>query len=255
MKLKTLVASTLLVTATAIAGSLQDLNDAIKVLLVDFNNAQTSAGITFTDMEVSATRAVKLGGQLHYLKTINNNSASLHADFNYSYPEAAGAVPTTNATADLDLDVVKLLGGQDNFNQQGDEAEELVKEFIQEYTKTYGPAADVNAHASKVVDANGDLDKVAIDLQVKIDLDKLPTDVSRDSVMGTEINIQAVISRHLIHGTALLVSNPEYSAFQEDQAGLKEWIEAMLNQNADMMNAIKELIGLFDRGVEEFLSH
>lgn len=238
--------------ATAIASpqalnKISQLNLEVKKILKSFQNIDTEARLRFLDIKTDQDRAlsVKLNGL--YRKFGNNNRLTLRIeDLSYNYGN--GTTPLTIAKGSFGLDLTKVVP-QEDLNSIVPGAEEIVKDLAKSYAEQYGDAVQVDARViEKRQDTQGNYTYMSAVLGVKFDLSKLPENIRRDEIPVLEalVNISLEFRRGL-RFDAKIVSNPEYSAFQKDQQGLKEILDALLARDASQLKQIEEIF----RGLDD----
>ncbi|KTD06468.1 hypothetical protein Lgra_3245 [Legionella gratiana] len=215
------------------------LNSEITNILAPLQNQDTVARLKFDTVELNSERAEKIALNGLYKKFGSKNSFEVKVD-NLSYDYGDGKSPTTVFKGSLGLDFTKFLPREES-NEMIPSAIEYLQETIREYTEEYGDAIFIKGVlTSTTKDMDGNYTGLTALLSAKIDLNKLPEDLSRTEVMATDAFIS--ITLNLKTGFSIdgfVVSNPEYSGFQEDELGLKEVLEHFLARDKETRDLIE----------------
>jgi hypothetical protein len=242
-------------------------------MLAAINNTTTEASVIITKarLDSTSTRATDLAGSIHYKKELSPDQiGALDASGSYSYPEATNAVtsvtpsvparlvkpvaapvPTTQLSATVQLDLVKLVG-QAELNKFPKDFQDYVKDSRDWAQRDYGAkATQINSDVSSESDAQG-FKSLTATLDVAIDTSQLTPQKSADLVF-TSAHVVFGVNRAGGSATVTVVSNPAYSAFQKDGQGLKEWIVSLLEQKPQEMQEVVEIMGYVDMAVTQQL--
>lgn len=259
---KMVIAAALLVGSVSVAALSQvgDLNKSLAKLADPYNHRNSKVDLVITKAEVNAERAVALQGKLLVKKVGQTAAGALKADIGYSYPTKAEAVPKFKLTAELAArngNMSKILANlgikEEAIRKMFEDTEKSMNDSASDILKRYGDAATVKVvvkHQTK--DKKGDYRDLAVELDVKVDLSKLPVGVTPADVLFTagKLDIDLDLDRGFsVKGTTLI--NKGYSGFRADQKGLKEYIEALLNQNKETMAQLSFLVQISDMLMEE----
>lgn len=214
------------------------LNTEIETILVPIQNELTVAKLKFDTVEIDKDRASKVALNGLYHKMGSKNFFELKVD-NLSYDYGDGTSPTTVIKGSIGLDLTTFLTREES-NVFIPGFIELVGDIVNNYTIEYGDAVFVKGViTSTTKDDEGNYSGVTALIATKIDLDKLPENLSRDSVMAIEAVFSVTLNLKTGIGLdAFVVSNPEYSGFQENQMGLKEMLELLLERDEDAKSFI-----------------
>lgn len=229
------------------------LNKTIANVLAPFQNANTYAKCQFNTVEINDERAVKVSLNGRYRKSGLNNKVALIVD-NLDYNYGDGSAPTTIFKSQAVLDLTKFVS-QELLNGIFEYAGQWIEQYGSEYSEDYGDAASVRGVITSTKrDGRGNYIALSGLISAKIDLAKLPEDISRNEVAVTE----AVISFSLdvkkgLNVDGYVVSNPDYLGFQSDAVGLKELLDGLLSQNKEVLANLHDYISLFDDEVEMLL--
>ncbi|WP_115707358.1 hypothetical protein [Legionella sainthelensi] len=222
------------------------LNSEITNILAPFQNQSTTAKLKFDAVEIDDERTTNVILNGLYSKVGSTNTFNVSID-NLSYDYGDGKSPTTALKGSIGLDLTKFLT-RDESNKIIPSAIEFLQELTKEYTEEYGEAISVNGVVTSTTkDTDGNYTGLTALVSAKIDLDKLPEDQSRDSVMVTDVVVSLTLN--LKTGIAIdsyVISNPEYWGFKEDQIGLKEILERLLNRDEEALEMINGLFMYFD---------
>lgn len=228
------------VAAVASIDPVAELNEAITQVLKPLQNERTNATVQFGAMEILPQGVKKLVFD-SALKKIGINSGRLaNIRLSGNYANAFdGTDPQTNVKLSANFDLLSLIPQKD-INELGNSIEELVKGLLESQGE-YGDAITMVANVTeKVVDGDGNLQKIALLIDIKLDLSKLPADKPIDGEMLKELHIEGDISLNGISLALGFASNPAYKGFAEGQMGLKEWLEKLLARDSDTMKQVYE---------------
>ncbi len=245
----------IITSAYANDNSLDQLNLEVKKILAQFENNLTEAKLTFSNIEVDKERANSVALNAYYKKIGSQNIFELKLD-NLSYNYGDGTAPTTIIKAGIGFDLTKVLS-QSELNQLIPNASEFIENIAKEYTDLYGDAASVKSVVTSTSkdDEDNYIGMTAL-ISGKIDLDKLPEYIERNSVFATEAGVS--LSFNLKQGIsieAFIVSNPEYMGFDEDQEGLKELLDKLLAQDEEGLEFINDLATQLDGIASELVEY
>ncbi|ARM32162.1 hypothetical protein B0B39_00825 [Legionella longbeachae] len=229
------------------------LNSEITNILAPFQNQDTVARLKFDAVELNSERAEKIALNGLYKKTGSKNSFEVKVD-NLSYDYGDGKYPTTVFKGSLGLDLTKFLTREES-NKIIPDAIEVLQETVREYTEEYGDAIFIKGVlTSTTKDDDNNYTGLTALLSAKIDLDKLPEDLSRSEVIATDVLIS--ITLNLKTGFSIdgfVVSNPEYSGFQKDEMGLKEVLEHFLARDKETQDFIEGIFTFLDYAASDIV--
>jgi hypothetical protein len=246
--------STLFIGAVALAipalAGVEELNNVVKNLLVEFNNPVTVAELKFANVEVNAERAVSINASGLFRKLGSENTLEIKVDeFSYNYGD--GTAPVTKIKASFGIDLLKIVD-QKSINELAPTMDEMVKGFAENFTQQYGDAVTIDAKITdKQVTEAGDLVSITIHLAGKLDLAKLPAEKPASDEVITEGSVDLKIG---VSGIALelsTISNPAYKGFAKDETGMKEILEKLLALDEGQLTEIKEAFSSLDRAATE----
>lgn len=242
MKKMILAPLALLASVAVAAVSLPELNANLDKLLAPINDGQTVARVIFSNIKTNSERALSLRASALYRKVGSQNTLGIDIK-NVSYEYGDGSAPTTYVTADLDLDLTKVIG-QETLNEIIPSVEGLIQDVTKSLTEDYGEAVSVVTEISnKEQDGQGNFTAIKGAISFKIDASKLPASKPLSEVPLLAANL--IVDVKLAKGTALSVtatSNPAYKGFQKENEGLKEYLDALLNEDAKKVNEIASFI-------------
>ena len=246
--------------AFAAFSQISDLNKALSKLTEPYNHKGSQVSFVVSKAEVNSERAVALKAKFVVKKAGNLASGALRGEVSYSYPTRWGAQPAFDFSAELDAshgDMTKILGNlglnEALIRELFVNTEAAMHDTANQFLKEYGDAASVNVkvkHASK--DKNGNYRDMAVEIDMKIDLSKLPKETPAEKVavvemkMGIDIDLDKSIE---LKGTFL--ANKNFEAFRADQPGMKDYIDALLTQNAQAMAGLSNLVLVGDALMEQ----
>lgn len=255
LKSISVLSATVLVSVAAVAAtfSLADVNAKIATLLAPMNNANTAVKMAFTSLNIDSTKTLDFGMNAELAKVGAENTLKI-ALKNLQYTYGDGTKPTVDLDAAVEFDFLKAFK-QETLNELSKVLEKLATDFGKDYLKEYGPAATVTAQTSnKVVDANGDIEALTISLDVNIDLSQLPANKPAAEEEIVSFHATATVQRTGFEVTSSMVANPQYSGFQRDGEGLKEYIEKLLNDDAGTYETIGLALGTLNSLADTFVN-
>lgn len=247
-KLKVILSAGVFLATTVFANavlSIDEVNAKITEMLAPFQKPNTRINLQFTDLEIDATSTRKLNVISSILKEGPDNTLNLRIDpLAYAYP--VGGVPRLQTGVHMDLDLLKAFS-QNTLNSMGNDAQEMIREVIKNYTNQYGEAVLVDAAVDEInKDAQGNIQSLSLHVGIKIDLQKLPADIALDSVYFTDLKGQVNVTLGGVDGTLRVDLNPNYQGFSSGQKGMKEWIEGLLRGEDDSFENIRDYIQMLN---------
>lgn len=236
-------------TAVWAASDLSAINAKLAKLLADFNNEKSLVSAVVSKVKVNDTRAVEFAGDILVKKEgVAKGELLVHADYNY--PEAANSKPILNLSAEIkapDENLAKMFANvglsQEDINNFFDQAKETLDASMSDLTKEYGEAATYSFSIYDVnKDSRGNYKSIQIDLDVAIDLSKLPKglDPATVELLGVHAHLALDMQAGAV-ASAEITMNPESASFQRDGDGLKEILDALLNGEEDN-EALDEIV-------------
>lgn len=220
---------------------LQLINSEISNILAPFKNQNTTAQLQFNELDMDEKHVKQFAFKGVYEKTGSQNNFTLRID-KFSYHYGGSVAPTTAFKGLVGLDLTKILPKQE-LNLLIPKAIELVETLINADTESSG------AITSTTKDEEGNYTAFSSLLSFKLNLDKLPENVSRDSVQFTYVVLALTLDvKKGIFLEAYFKVNPEYSAFKEDQIGLKETFEQIITHD----EATVENLNLWMTAIDDF---
>lgn len=235
-----------------------DLNQGLVELLKPFQNERTRAVLGFKRLDLNDERVLGVEGEASFWKIGPSNELRLRMEqLSYDYGSGRGTgesrAPMTRARGTLSFDLLKLMT-QEQLNDLSVDAAALIREMAKTYAEPYGEAALIEAEVlDKRVDANGNIQELRLAGRIRIDLDKLPSSMPRDSVVFGAVNVGVILG---LQGGAFefeAVSNLEYSGFRKGQEGLKEGIEKILKREQEALDRVVEAFKAFDEFAEQLV--
>ncbi len=226
--------------------ALKQLNAQVLSILTPLQNATTQANLVFKKVRTNSEHALDLSLHGDYKKTGPANTLELKlSQFHYHFGD--GTSPWTRFNAFVGIDLTKILP-QDQINQIIPQLQDTLQGLVKEFAQDYGDAATVTVKTSnEKKDAQGNYVSLDAKIHVVIDLDKLPAATPKDSVILTEAKIN--LSVDLTKGVdvrGVVYTNPAYLDFNQDQQGLKEYLDLLLKQDAQTLQDIGALYQEFD---------
>lgn len=235
-------------------GALEALNLEIQNILAPYQNATTVAKLAFTALETDSVRATQMGLNAYYRKTGLKNTFEFKLD-NLSYSYGTGKTPTTIFKSSIGFDLTKVLG-QEELNQFIPNAAEFIESIAADYSAEYGDAASVKSVVTSTSkdDADNYVGLTAL-ISGRIDLDKLPEYMDKSDVFATDAAVS--LSFNLKTGfsiEAFIIHNPEFRGFDQDQEGLKEFLDMLLAQDEEGLYLIHEIVSRIDAMADELVN-
>lgn len=242
----------LIAAAFAHNDSLEQLNSQVAELLSPFQNQTTIAQLVFDKLELSAERTNNLALHALYRQVGQQNIFELKLDnLSYNYENE---LPKTTFKGSLSTDLTQIIS-QDQINDLVPGAAELIEQIVSDFVREYEDAVSVKGDVTSITqDAEGNYIGLTALFSMKIDLNKLPEYKSIEEVMITD----AMVSMSLNVKTgfsldAVLISNPKYLGFNQDERGLKEMLEQLLAGNEEALGAIEDLAMRIDELANDVL--
>lgn len=207
------------------------VNKKMEAIVAPYNVDGSKMEFSFTDLNVSEIRALDFGMKFLVSAKGPKNDLVLKAD-NISYHFGNGSTPTVNADLSLKLNFLTAFG-QEALNGAANDFEQIVTSTAQEYAQKYGAAATIDAKVLEILkdDANN-VTSAKVRVAVKLDMSKLPEGMEIADVEFQSFQTELHINTAGIGGRLQLVMNPLHRAFQSEEPGLKEIIDALLNDDA-----------------------
>lgn len=226
--------------------SVADVNAKVAAITAPFNTPESKMHIAFTDLKTDAVRTLDFGMIFSLWRKGTNNELSFDVSkLNYSYGN--GTRPTLDIQAAMRLDMVKALG-QTAINDMAKDLDQALIEMAQEYTQKYGAAIHIDSKMDEIIrDSNGDVVQVSMHFTTNLDMTLLPVDLPADQVEFTQFDLRLSFSQTGANVMAQVVMNPQYYAFSPDQVGLKELVDALLNDDPDAFENLKGLAQFLDQ--------
>lgn len=240
-------------TARAETSDLGALNKSLSELLAVFNTDSTEANIVFNTIEVLPSGVKEFKAGSNYAKKGKDTNVGFKINASYVNPFDGVTDPITDASIQVDLDIVRLLG-QEQVNQMGEFADKLVEDFMKNIGEGYGDSLTATASiTNKEVDQNG-LKTVSLSVDAVIDLAKLPADKPASDEIVKSFHGEMTLSRAGALLTVHFVSNPGYKGFNKDETGLKEWLEALLRRDGRKLANLVQYVQMLDAMAEQVVS-
>lgn len=234
-----------LITTGFANNSLEQLNTQIAELLSPFQTQSTSAELIFDSIELDAEHANKLALHALYRQQSPQNIFELKLD-NLSYSNE-NEQPKTSVKSSISTDISQILP-QEQINELISGAALLLEQLVNDYVGEYKDAASVKGDVTAInQDAAGNYTGLTALFSLKIDLNKLPENIEIDEVMITDAMVSLGLNvKTGITLDAVLISNPNYKGFTQDERGLKEMLEQILAADKEAMDAIFDLAERID---------
>jgi hypothetical protein len=225
--------------------SKEEVNKKVAAITAPYNVDGSKMELSFTDLNVSELRALDFGIKLLIAKKGTANELLLKVD-DTSYHYGNGSTPTVNADISLKLDLLKIFG-QDMLNSAAADFEDLAKSMTAEYTQKYGEAVTLEAKMVEVLkDSAGNVTSAKVRLGAVLDMSKLPAGLEVADVEFQSFQTELTVNASGMGGKLTLVMNPLNKSFQSDEPGLKEFIEALLSEDATMYQQLGEFAAMLN---------
>lgn len=237
--------------AVAATVSIQDVNLKVSQLTAPFNTVETVMDFAFTSLNIDAEKTLDFGFTGLVSKIGAMNAAKLEFK-KAQYTFGDGTKPTVDLDVRVDFDIVKALG-QEAVNEFAKELDKMVVEAATEFGKDYGTAAQVTAKIEdKVVDAQGNVESMKMKLSAVMDFAQLPATKPVKDVEFQSVDVIVVAEKTGLSLTVNFVANPLYKGFEKEGAGLKEYIELLLNDDKQTYDDLQRYLGMLD-GITSWL--
>jgi hypothetical protein len=239
--------SSLLATGVVAANTvLEELNAQITQLLEPFQDENTTAQIAFDAIETDNERTNKVALHGSFSKIGMHNKIAINLN-NISYDYGDGTAPTTIVKGDVEFDLTKAIP-QDQLNllipYALNDLETQVKSYFDSYEDAFSFRGVIT---STTKNDQGDYTGLSALIAAKVDLDKLPADKSSNEVMFTDVVVSVSLDlKSGISVDSFMISNPDYKAFDKNDAGLKELLDQLLAQDPGTMQGVAQLVELVD---------
>ncbi|MBY0469925.1 hypothetical protein K2X30_02075 [bacterium] len=223
------------------------LNATLKQLFTAMvKDNKTAIQVNFSSLDVNAAGVKSVGGTINYLKYGSKNMLGFAGDISYSNPQD-GTSPVTSIKLMGAADILKI-AGPDAFKDVDAEMKDLVDSMSkQDVIEAFKDAIDVSAAVeNKQYDAKGNLLAADLNISMKIHMDKIPAGTDISEIPIESATLTANVSPMGASVSLNIVSNLKYSAFQQDNDGLKEWLESLLKQDPKSIQLIGMAMGFLD---------
>lgn len=236
------------VTAFAVVADIRvnDLNKEIKNLLAEFQNADTQVEVVFADIKTDATRTLNFSVSGFLAKKGPANYVNLVVQ-PLSYDYGNGTSPKAQVLASLGTDLSKLIT-QVDFNEMVPDIEKTIEELAKDFTQEFGAALTIDAKVTdKSQDAQGNYTTVKGHIDLAIDHSKLPPELKTEDVPVTaaRLDVDLTFKQGVSLGLKLAL-NPKFKGFNEDEKGMKEYLDKLLAQDPELMDRLKGWIRQVD---------
>lgn len=240
-------------TAGAAALTLADVNQKLTVITAPFNKPGSALKFEFTSLAIDSVRTLDFGFNALASATGSQNELKLEVK-NARYVYGDGTKPQADGELQIDFDLVKAFG-QPFLNQMADGLDAFVAEIVSDSAKDYGAAATINTRKSNhIVNANGDVESIAIHLDAAVDFAKLSAGTDVSEIELQTMRVDAELTRTMLKLNVSFVINPKYKRFLSSGEGLKEYVERLLRDDKEtyeeISTGLKWLSLLAERAVE-----
>lgn len=230
--------------ATKAAISIDEVNAKVAAITAPFTTPTSAMTVRFTALKTDAVRTLDFGLMFSVWKKGSINELLFNlTKFDYHYDVNN---PSLDIDAKMNLDLVTALG-QSAINEIAVDLDKNLLEYAASYIQEYGPAVTVSSAVDQIIkDSNGDVESIALHFDVDMDLSQLPANITADQVAIKSMRLKLALSRTSASASAQVIMNPQYYTFSEDQMGLKELIDALLNDDPDMFNMMSDFAKTLD---------
>lgn len=221
--------------------NIDDINHQIKELLSPIQNERTEAALNFKDININSIRARHVAISAHLLKKSDTNQIDVNLS-NLDYENKQGTSPLLSFAFSLGTDF-SLIFSQEYLNEKISNLESFVKNLIHDFSSLeLGNALTINSVVNDVgIDSEDNYSKLLAIISIKIDLSKLPEDVSADEIMFKDLVISLKLDvKNGLEINGYVNINPEFVSFKEGEAGLKEILEKIIAKDE---NQLEEFTG------------
>lgn len=226
--------------------SKEEVNQKVEQILAPFNNATSAMAVRYTELNIDSVRALDFGMNALIAKTGTENKLVLKLQ-NASYHYGNGTAPTMKANVSFQLNLVKAMG-QTNLNNLGKDLDIEVKNIVKGYARKYGKAGALDVGVDELNnDAQGNFESAKLHLYAKVDLNNLPENLKIEDVEIKGFRLLATVNKAGFNAKITVVLNPQFKYFEQDEPGLKEYIEKLLNEDPSAYQKISDAIDFLDK--------
>lgn len=249
------VASVLAISTVAVAAlTIGEVNKKIATQIAPFNDQFSQVDFKFTGLKIDAIRTIDLAMVANVWAQSKDKSNQASAKINHiDYHYGNGTAPTLTIDGEINFDLVKAFG-QDSLNETGVELPKFIDQLVRDYGAEFGPALSVTKKKIDLKnDAQNNLVQLVAELIVKINPAKLPASYDIKRLYFTAANLSVTVSQKNARFSAKVAMNPKHSSFSSDDVGMKEYIEALQNEDAKTYSEIVDLVKQLKSGLEFIL--
>ncbi len=252
MKFKSLAITTVSVLSLA-AISIPQVNEKVTNLLKPFNNSTTSSKIEFKHLNINTERALDFQAILGYKKSGEQNTFALNME-NIEYHYGDGQNPKLNFAGSIELDLIRALG-QPFINEMAAHIADISVDLSKQFMAKYGNAVKIDAAVDELKkDEQNNVESVKMHFTAQIDSSQLPNDLKPEDVEFKTLSFAISATRKNMGINGHIIMNPLYKSFRRDQVGLKEFIEGLLNEDAQVYSGLQEFISMIDDVANEIVN-
>ena len=233
--------------------SVPQVNEKVTTLLKPFNNQTTLSKIEFKHLNINAERALDFQATLNFKKTGEQNTFALNME-NIEYHYGDGQNPKLNFSGALDLDLIRALG-QPFINAMAENIADITVDLSKEFMAKYGKAVKIDAAVDELKkDQQNNVESIKMHFTARIDSSQLPNDLKPEDVEFKNLSFAVLASRKNMGINGYIVMNPLYKSFRRDQVGLKEFIEKLLSEDAQVYRSLQDFIAMIDDVATEIVN-
>jgi len=243
-----------LFSSSVIKHQLQELNRVVTDLLNPWDSLEdTSANILFREIETRDDKVTLLDLKSEYSKTGPITDFALKVEGRYEYESNYNNLPLTTLAGTTEFDLLKFFE-QEMINEIGPILDVLLKDLASQYVDTYGEAITFDAQITNTeFDDDENLISLALMVDIKFDLSKLQEPNRAEDILFTSLILNSALTLNSISISGKMVSNPSYEGFGEEQRGLKDFVDGLLNNDPEILEMLTEYIEYLDETARELV--
>lgn len=232
-----------------------EFKEAVDELVAPLVDARTGIQFDARQVKLDESQTLAFEGRLHFKKTGPENFLDLTVE-PLRYDAESAQDPRARVKAALNVDLLKLLG-QEQINAVGDVALDLVGGWLHSLIEDYGDAASTSVTITdKQVDADGNLQTLALAAELSVAIEKLPKEIDPAGVIFRAADVTVRIDRQgMVDFDALLVPHTGNPAFQPGHEGMKAVIEKVMARDADLFAQLREQLQSIDQVATSIVDH
>jgi hypothetical protein len=227
--------------ATAIASNIADINKTIQDLINANLESNQKVNFEFTKLETNEFQTLSFGlkANLWAKSLTSDNELNLKLEpVEYEYNN--GIDPTLKFGINLTTDLTKILT-REEINDLAQEVESIILNVSSSFLADYGDAATVTTQIDQFKkDSDGNVTEMSGNFRIKINKPLLPEDIRIEDVPFEEVFVTASVTLTNIQLNIESKLNPLNRHFKQDEVGLKEYLDKVINKDPSTLEAIAE---------------